>query len=106
MVSYFSRPCFSVVRVFGLVVAYSGLALGAGSEIAGRVLDPQGKAVPGATVRLQGGGVDSNPVITDQNGEYQMRSIAPRCLPSDRGCARIPDRHPGRHRIARSGRDT
>jgi hypothetical protein len=51
-------------------------ALGA-SQLAGRVLDPQGRTVAGASVRLQMATTTVAAVTTDQRGEFRLVSISP-----------------------------
>lgn len=67
-----------------LVLAYRFAALTiatacslAASQISGRVLDPQGGAVSGATVRLLAGSAVTAVATTNVQGEFRLESIAP-----------------------------
>lgn len=61
--------------LLGLCLAPWGLD--AQSGVAGRVLDPQGKAVAQAVVRLEIAGAVSADVRTDAEGAFRVESIAP-----------------------------
>ncbi|HWQ54943.1 MAG TPA: TonB-dependent receptor [Bryobacteraceae bacterium] len=64
------------------------------SFVAGRVLDPQGRTVVGATVRLQVGTFVAAAVTTDAQGEFHLDSISP-------GSYRLTAGAPGFHGGAR-----
>jgi outer membrane receptor protein involved in Fe transport len=69
------------------------LAVGA-SQVVGRVLDPQGRAVAGATVRLQAGTSAATVTSTDAQGEFRLVSISP-------GAYRLTAEAPGFQSLAR-----
>jgi outer membrane receptor protein involved in Fe transport len=77
MWSLLPRVCFGIVSVFSLAVAAGNPVPPRESTLGGRVFDPQGRPVAGATVRLQIGGSDSATVATDTEGQFQIRSVAP-----------------------------
>jgi outer membrane receptor protein involved in Fe transport len=58
-------------------LALASASFGADSGILGRVLDPQGRSVAGATVRLQTGTSNVVAVSSDQQGQFRITSIAP-----------------------------
>ena len=80
------RPCtarryfLESLLVLVCQLAVLGLAetscLGA-SQVAGRVLDPQGRAVVGATVRLHVGTSTPSVAVTDSQGEFHLGSVSP-----------------------------
>jgi outer membrane receptor protein involved in Fe transport len=58
----------------GLVLAAA--SFGADAGIAGRILDPQGRSVAGATVRLQAGASTATATSDDQ-GQFRIVSVSP-----------------------------
>jgi outer membrane receptor protein involved in Fe transport len=51
--------------------------LAQGSEIDGRIIDPQGKAVPGARVSLIKTGIAASSATSDKAGWFRLREVAP-----------------------------
>jgi hypothetical protein len=47
------------------------------SGVAGRVLDPQGKSVPGATIRLQIGNSETAHVLSNDQGQFLITGVLP-----------------------------
>ncbi|MDP2996694.1 MAG: TonB-dependent receptor [Bryobacterales bacterium] len=47
-----------------------------GSEVAGRVLDPQGRSIAGATVRLKAGTFEAAVATTDGGGQFRISSLS------------------------------
>jgi len=48
-----------------------------GAELTGRVLDPQGRSVPNARVRLQTGASETTKTTTDDQGGFRLLAISP-----------------------------
>jgi hypothetical protein len=59
------------------MLAFAAPSAGAASQVIGRVLDPQGRSVAGATVRLQAGASDAALVSTDGEGQFRIDAISP-----------------------------
>ena len=59
-----------------LVTLLSSTAVVASSEVSGRVLAPQGKVVPGATVRLESASGDRLNATSDRDGRYAFSHVA------------------------------
>ncbi|HTS62503.1 MAG TPA: TonB-dependent receptor [Candidatus Acidoferrales bacterium] len=60
-----------------LLVVVAGSAFAGEAQLAGRVLDPQGRPVPGATVRLLAGTVETARSPTDDRGQYRIAVAGP-----------------------------
>ncbi len=58
------------------VLAFAASPVPCAGEVVGRVLDPQGRSVAGATVRLHAGTSDAAIVITDEGGRFHIGSIS------------------------------
>src|ERR1022692_2245481 len=71
-----SRQVARLAGVGLLSLAFTLAAFGDGIEIVGRVLDPQGRSVRGATVRLQAGTFNAAVVTTDKQGSYRISSVS------------------------------
>jgi hypothetical protein len=74
------------------VLAFAAPFTVGASQVVGRVLDPQGRTVVGATVRLQAG--TSAAAVTDAHGEFRLVSISP-------GAYRLTAEAPGFQSLAR-----
>jgi len=64
----------------GFILAAMALAstpVSSAAGLAGRVLDPQGRAVPNASVRLQSGTTETAKTITDDQGGFRLPAISP-----------------------------
>lgn len=67
----------SIATVCFLSIALPAVCLGAENRVSGRVSDPQGDAIPGASVRLVSKTGISKGVTTDATGHYEFVSILP-----------------------------
>src|SRR5271157_3732633 len=67
-------------RLGGFILAAMALAstpVSSAAELAGRVLDPQGRAVRNASVRLQSGTTELAKTTTDDQGGFRLPAISP-----------------------------
>jgi Carboxypeptidase regulatory-like domain len=73
----FARFWLHLGWIFLLTGAVSSLCAQATSSLHGRVTDPSGAVVPGATVRVRLGNGPSRTTKTNGNGEYLIAGLAP-----------------------------
>ena len=71
-----SGACLALALQTAMLALVAPSAFGA-SHVAGRVLDPQGRSVVGATVRLEVGTSGAAATTTDAHGEFRLDSISP-----------------------------
>src|SRR6266446_6969256 len=67
---YFSTRCF-------ILTALTSMFVCSGAELTGRVLDPQGRSVPNASVRLRVATTEIAKTTTDDQGEFRLAAISP-----------------------------
>jgi outer membrane receptor protein involved in Fe transport len=60
-----------------VVLLFAAPSASSASQVVGRVLDPQGRIVVGATVRLQTGTSNAAVATTDGQGEFRLDSVSP-----------------------------
>ena len=65
------------MRIELVVLMFAALSANGATQIVGRVLDPQGRIVVGATVRLQAETSDAVVVTTDGKGEFRLDPVTP-----------------------------
>jgi outer membrane receptor protein involved in Fe transport len=58
-------------------MAVTGTSVCAGAELTGRVLDPQGRSVPKAIVRLRTGAAETAKTTTDDQGGFRLSEVSP-----------------------------
>jgi outer membrane receptor protein involved in Fe transport len=66
----------AVVRMSWIGFALTSASIAADSGILGRVLDPHGRSVAGATVRLQIGTINLN-AVSDEQGQFRLTPVSP-----------------------------
>lgn len=71
-----SRNPGSVGWFFLAAMALTSTSVSSGAELTGRVLDPQGRAVPNASVRLQTGTTEMAKATTDDQGGFRLLAIS------------------------------
>ena len=71
------RPSLLVLALFTLLFAPALSAAQAGTRIAGRVLDPDGRPVSGATVIVEGPTAVPQTVVTDGDGRFTLTDLNP-----------------------------
>ncbi len=68
--------CLALACQLTLLTVAAQSAFGA-NQVTGRVLDPKRRTVAGATVRLQVGTSVAAAVVTDAQGEFSLKAVAP-----------------------------
>jgi outer membrane receptor protein involved in Fe transport len=76
------RQILRTISRFGRAAAIAALvaatvAEAESGEIAGRILDPQGRTVSGAAVRMSAGGLETAAARSDERGQYRIAAVAP-----------------------------
>src|SRR5215471_4421182 len=70
----FPRHAGAFVRLAWMGLLLASASFGADSGIFGRVLDPHGRSVAGATVRLEVGTLQAT-AISDEQGQFRLTSV-------------------------------
>ena len=61
----------------GILLPTAMASANAATGVAGRVLDPQGKSVPCATIRLQIGSSETAHVLSNDQGQFHITGVLP-----------------------------